>query len=379
MFWILDRKNKQTEKVSKGIDEALLPVLDWTISKINSLLENKDRNQETLKISQIKDLQKEIRGLIIKWKELYSHANTKEEKEKVIEQILMSMDYLFAKINAKRVFVRYPKINNKQFHNKSIQEQSMRLMLPDDYNIQKLDSVVWWNCYSFISIYNNIIREIVWDDKDIIIKYYIDNNDYHWTFTINEKFLIDSNLSKFLESNGIKQKKSNFYKFNEKDNINELLNKLGVIKCFNSIEEFFDSNEVSINLKRTSLIIWWENWITFNISRINNKIVILFLKWNEWRNLVIKFDSENTNSNINYSPYIDKLIDFLSKKEEDKILLWALFNKIDREILIELFKWLDDFNSSKIKIIPWLIVKIFDFWKRVIKKLKLLRLEKNFN
>lgn len=379
MYWILGSKNKQTEKIKRWIDETLLPVLDWTINKINSILENKDQKQDRLRLSQVKELQKEVRGLIIKWKELYSQANTKEEKEKVIEQILMSMDYLFAKINAKRVFVRYPIINNKQFHNKPIQEQSMRFMLPDDYNIQKLDSVVWWNCYSFISIYYNIIREIVWDDKDIVIKYYIDNNDYHWTSTINEKFLIDSNLSKFLESNGIKQKKSNFYKFNEKDNINELLNKLGVIKCFNSIEEFFDSNEVSINLKRTSLIIWWENWITFNISRINNKIVILFLKWNGWRNLVIKFDSENTNSNINYSPYIGKLIDFLSKKEEDKILLWALFNKIDREILIELFKWLDDFNSSKIKIIPWLIVKIFDFWKRVIKKLKLLRLEKNFN
>ncbi|NDK07984.1 hypothetical protein EOM39_01915 [Candidatus Gracilibacteria bacterium] len=379
MYGILGSKNKQTEKIKRGIDETLLPVLDGTINKINSILENKDQKQDRLRLSQVKELQKEVRGLIIKGKELYSQANTKEEKEKVIEQILMSMDYLFAKINAKRVFVRYPIINNKQFHNKPIQEQSMRFMLPDDYNIQKLDSVVGGNCYSFISIYYNIIREIVGDDKDIVIKYYIDNNDYHGTSTINEKFLIDSNLSKFLESNGIKQKKSNFYKFNEKDNINELLNKLGVIKCFNSIEEFFDSNEVSINLKRTSLIIGGENWITFNISRINNKIVILFLKGNGGRNLVIKFDSENTNSNINYSPYIGKLIDFLSKKEEDKILLGALFNKIDREILIELFKGLDDFNSSKIKIIPGLIVKIFDFGKRVIKKLKLLRLEKNFN
>jgi hypothetical protein len=53
----------------------------------------------------------------------------------------LSLDYLFASVKVKRVFVRYPNIKSEEFLKEKPESQIMRLMIPIEYDIRNLESV----------------------------------------------------------------------------------------------------------------------------------------------------------------------------------------------------------------------------------------------
>lgn len=352
---MLTLESKKNQEQFKAIDINLFPILDWTIEKINSILENKDWKQEKLRFSQVKNLQNEIRWLINKWKELYSHAKTIEEKEKVIEQILLSMDYLFAKINAKRVFVLYPVESNEDFYKRDVENQILKLMLPKEYDMRKLDSVTGWNCYMFgVSFYYKLLKDIIWDDEDISFSFHLDSHNNHWTFTINDKIIVDSNIRQFFCNTWKKIKNTNYYHKEPNENLEELLDKLWVFESFESVKELLEFVSTLPIVNTSNYFVRGNNLLKFAVSKKQNKLFLMLLTRKNNHLIYSIIDNNNT-----WKMKVDEIKEFIlknvAKSDEEIELLNKIFQKLDNEILESIFEWI---NIQKPKKIPWFISKI---------------------
>lgn len=364
MLKILNRRIIQNQEFEKSrlIDIDLLVVLNDSIKKINQILENKNWEQKRLKYSQTKKLECEITGLIKTWKNLFLESKSKEEKENIIGQILAALDYLFANVKAKRVFVRYPAINLEEFAKEKPERQLMRLMIPIEYDIRHLKSVSWWNCYNFgIWFYSNVLKEIIWNDKDIKIIFHIDNNDYHWTFSINDKFIIDSHFKQFSIKTWKEQRNTNFYKVKSDEKSDDLLSKLWVFKKFDSISDLLIYVKQLPIINASNFLIWWKDYLRISVSKKWNKLLFLLLKKVWWKIISIDIKEDNPSlENLNVDKILDFLIKKISKSEKDIELLRVIFSKLDKEILKWVFLWINNLNNLKIRTLPWFLIKILE-------------------
>jgi hypothetical protein len=238
----------------------------------------------------------------------------------------------------------------------------MRLMIPIEYDIRNLESVSWWNCYNFgIGFYYKLLKEIIWDDEDIKIKFHIDNNDYHWTFSINNKFLIDSHFKQFSIKTWKEQKNTNFYKTNIDENIWELLDKLWVFKNFDSVEGLLEFTKTLPSIKTSNLLIWWKKYLRVVVSRNNDKLLVLMLKKIGWKLIYCTIDKDNSKTwSISIEDIEDSIIKIISRSENDIELLKKIFPKLDKHVLKEIFDWIYDIKDMKFKTLPWFLVRILE-------------------
>ncbi len=355
-----NKLSKQRNIIGKDLEKYLQNV----ISQINFILENKDKSLR-LSLSEVKQIKKQINRLIEKAKKLFTQVESIEEKEKIIEKILASIDYLFAKVDARKLFIRYPNKNIENLKDIPIDSQVLRLMLPNKYNIKNLEAINWWNCYlMWVNLYHSILKVIVWNDKDIKFNFHIDSYGNHWTLSINDKFFIDSDIKRFFNLTWKKQEKTNFYKIENWEDIKQLLNKLTVFETFNSLDEFikYISNISKDNIE-ANFILWWEYNLRLLIWKKGNKLFCVFFnKW-KWTKLSIKLNLENKNTK-NKEIKIDFIIRYLIQKlantKNDREMLEMIFSKIDKKVLANIFLDLEDLSKLKVMKIPWFVVKVLE-------------------
>ncbi|MFA5917606.1 MAG: hypothetical protein WC850_05235 [Candidatus Gracilibacteria bacterium] len=364
MLNFLDNRVSQKQRLNdnKLIDIQILAILNDSIKKINQILDNKNGEQKKLKYSQTKELQSEITRLIKIGRDLFLKSETKEEKENIIEQVLLSLDYLFANIEAKKVFVRYPNINSEEFVKEKPENQLMRLMIPTEYDIRNLESVSGGNCYNFgIGFYYKLLKEIIGDDKDIKIIFHIDNNDYHGTFSINDKFIIDSHFKQFSIKTGKEQKNTNFYKTNIDENIGELLDKLEVFKSFNSVEDLLEFTKALPSINTSNFLIGGKKYLRVVVSRNNDKLLVLMLKKIGGKLIYCTIDKNNSKTlSINIEDIEKFIIKNISRSENDKELLKVIFSKLDKQIMKGIFDGIYDIKDMKFKTLPGFLVRILE-------------------
>ena len=95
LFFMINQPKDRSDKLVLGdFPNCDIPsLLEEVIQNINRLLERKDESQKRLKLSQVREIQNDIRFLIERWMVIFKSASSEEEKLWVIELVLKSVDY----------------------------------------------------------------------------------------------------------------------------------------------------------------------------------------------------------------------------------------------------------------------------------------------
>lgn len=359
---LLKEKAAKLSEQRETIGDNTLWFLDESVEKINKILEKEDPEQKKLKLSQVRKLRWEINSLIEEWKKLFQEAKTKEEKEDVVETILASMDYLFAWVNANRVFVRPTTIDIKDFKDLSTNIKLLSFMLPRNYDIKDLPSLYWWDCHLFwVSFYYTLLREIIWYDENITYWFNIDKKDNHWMFSINDKFIIDSDINVFFKKNNIIPFKTNFYKLKANEKIKELLRNRWENKDFRSFDEYISERNSFSKAKRLNLRVAWDKPIEIALWIKWCLLITIYFEKDGWKMLISRFNKQSTYSKtMEYNNIIDLLVTKLSKKDKRKEHYEKLFRTFNKEVLERILSPISTEDKIKTLSISWFAFKILN-------------------